>query len=312
MKTARKRKNRLISRIRISQLELLAAMDRTDTLSAAAREVNLTQPAASRLLRTLASDLDISLFERSSRGLRATAAGRALVEKAARLVADIDRTQQELEAIDSGLAGTTSIGAGVSSCYVIVPSALLLLMRTASRIVVTVREGPMEELLSKLRAGEIDLLVGRFGSDFHHSDLSTHELYQPPVCAVCGPRHPLAARRALSWTDLLDQAWILPEANTAMRNAVEGIFQAEKRRPERCFIESSSIQTNVALLRKSDLVWALSSDVAQYFAELGALKILKAPYVAAPGAFVLAHLSTRTLSPAAGRLAECLFKAAGK
>ena len=125
MKSPRKRKTRLLSRLRPSQLELLAAMERTETLSAAAREVNLTQPAASRLLRTLASDLNISLFERVGRTLKPTAAGRTLVRRAAGLIADIDRTQQELEAIDGGLIGAASIGAGVSSCYVIVPRALI-------------------------------------------------------------------------------------------------------------------------------------------------------------------------------------------
>src|SRR3954470_23752420 len=128
MKSPRRRKTRLLSRLRPSQLELLAAMERTETLSAAAREVNLTQPAASRLLRTLASDLNIGLFERVGRTLKPTAAGRTLVRRAAGLIADIDRTQQELEAIDGGLIGAASIGAGVSSCYVIVPRALSLLL----------------------------------------------------------------------------------------------------------------------------------------------------------------------------------------
>jgi DNA-binding transcriptional LysR family regulator len=114
------RRKRLISRLRLSQLELLAAMDRAETLSAAAREVNLTQPAASRLLRELASDLNVVLFERIGRALQPTAAGRALIGKAVAVIADLDRTQQEIEAIDDGLIGTVSIGAGVSSCYVIV------------------------------------------------------------------------------------------------------------------------------------------------------------------------------------------------
>ena len=149
MKNPRKQKARLLSRIRLSQLELLAAMARTQTLSAAAREVNLTQPAASRLLRALASDLNIDLFERVGRTLKPTAAGRTLVRRAAGLIADIDRTQQELEAIDGGLIGTASIGAGVSSCYVMVPRALTLLFAEAPRITVSVCEGSMDELLGK-------------------------------------------------------------------------------------------------------------------------------------------------------------------
>src|SRR6201996_5539791 len=120
MKSSRMQRKRLISRLRLSQLELLAAMDRTETLSAAAREVNLTQPAASRLLRELSSDLHVTLFERIGRVLQPTAAGRALIRKSVGFIADLDRTQQELEALDEGLIGTVSIGAVGSSGPVIV------------------------------------------------------------------------------------------------------------------------------------------------------------------------------------------------
>lgn len=311
MPSPRNQKPRLIRRLRMPQLELLAAMARTSTLSAAAQEVNLTQSAASRLLGALSSDLNMRLFERRSRGLTPTAAGRALLERAARLVADIDRAQQELEAIDSGLAGTISIGAGVSSCYVMIPAALTLLMKAAPRILVTVREGTMDELLSGLHVGEIDFLVGRFSNNLYSPDLMTYDLYQPPVVAVCGPNHPWARRRSLDWAELLEEPWILPEADTAMRSALEMIFRSHGRRADNCFLESSSIQTNVAMLRESRLIWILSSDVARYFQDLGALRILKVPELSAPGAFVLAHLRTQPLSPAAQKAAQCFFRAAG-
>jgi DNA-binding transcriptional LysR family regulator len=310
MKSPRSPKARLLSRLRLSQLELLAAMERTETLSAAAREVNLTQPAASRLLRTLASDLNIDLFERVGRTLKPTAAGRTLVRRAAGLIADIDRTQQELEAIDGGLMGTASIGAGVSSCYVIVPRALTLLFAEAPRITVNVREGTMDELLAKLHTGQIDILVGRFNRSIQHSDMTTRELYRPAVRAVCGPNHPLGKKRTVTWNDLIEQPWILPEDGTAMRSAAEAMFRKQRHRPEHCMVESSSIQTNVALMNSSDLIWMLSADVAEYFYNLGAIRMPNAPELEAPGSFVMAHLRGRSLSPAAQRLSTCLVKAA--
>src|SRR5690349_6498568 len=72
-------------RVRLRQLELLAALERAPTLSAAARETRLSQPAASKLLGALASDLSIELFEKSGRSLRPTAAGQALIRHAANL-----------------------------------------------------------------------------------------------------------------------------------------------------------------------------------------------------------------------------------
>ena len=305
-----KRKIRLLSRLRPPQLELLAAIEQTDTLSAAAREANLTQPAASRLLRNLASDLDVNLFERVGRTLKPTAAGRTLIRRAAALIAEIDRTQQELEAIDGGLMGTVSIGTGVSSCYVIVPRALNLLLTDAPQINVIIREGPMDELLGRLNTGQIDLLVGRFSREVPNPDISAQELYSPAVRAVCGPDHPLARKRMISWNDLMDHPWILPESGTAMRSAAEALFRKQRCRPERCLVESSSIQANVALMNGSDLIWILSADVADYFLRVGLLRILNVPPLPAPGAFVMAHVRGRSLSPAAQRLSAALVKAA--
>jgi DNA-binding transcriptional LysR family regulator len=174
---------------------------------------------------------------------------------------------------------------------------------------VSVREGPMDELLTKLHTGQIDIMVGRFSSGIHGSDITAQELYRPAIRAVCGPDHPLARKRAINWNDLIEQPWILPENGTAMHSAVEALFRKQRRRPARCLVQSSSIQTNVALMHDSDLIWMLSADIAEYFRNLGALRIPNVPELAAPRAFVMAHLRGRSLSPAAQRLAACLVKA---
>jgi DNA-binding transcriptional LysR family regulator len=307
---AAKRKKSLRRTIRLPQIELLAAMDDAPTLSAAARAARVTQPAASRLLRALAQDLEIELFERAGRNLRPTAAGRALQRRAAGLVAELDRIQGELDAIDRGLVGATALGVGVAACYVLVPRAVGLLLDAAPGITVTVREGPMEDLIASLRTRRIDLLVGRLDNSGAERDLVSEELYDPPMTVVCGPAHPLARRRALEWAEVSRQQWILPEAGTPMRAGIEAMFRRERQRPRECLVESSSIQSNVGLLNSHDLLWVLSADIAQYFERLGALRILALPPMKGPSPFVLAYLHGRRLSPAAQRLADSLRAAA--
>lgn len=310
-KTAARRSGNLLrNRLRMSQVELLAAMERSPTLSAAARDVNLTQPAASRLLNTLAADLGIALFERVGRTLKPTAAGQALIRKAAEFVADLDRTQSDLEAIDEGLIGTISIGAGVSSSYVLVPRAVTLLLKTTPRIAVSVREGAMDELVARLREGRIDLLVGRFESETPYQDIAIEKLYSPSVRVVCGPQHPLARKRNPTWKELIQESWILPESGTPMRSGVEALFRRQGLRPQASLVESSAIQANVALLNSLNLIWVLSEDVSEYFAGLGALHIVNVPELDAPGPFIVGHLRHRRLSPSAERMRDCLFEAA--
>jgi DNA-binding transcriptional LysR family regulator len=296
-------------RVRLRQLELLAALEHTPTLSAAAREVHVSQPAASRLLGTLAADLGIDLFSRAGRGLRPTAAGRALIRRAASLIGNLDRAQAELEAIRDGLMGSTTVGAGVGACYALLPRALSLLLSAAPNISVALREGPMEELLLLLRDGRLDMVVGRMASTLIDRDLVLDELYDPPMRIVAGPAHPLARARRIDWPRLLEEEWILPEAGTPMRAGIETMFRHARRRPTRCLVESSSIQTNVALLSERRMLWVLSADIAAHFAALGALKVLPLPKLRGPAALTVVHLRDRPLSPAALRLLDCLRRA---
>jgi DNA-binding transcriptional LysR family regulator len=309
---ARSRKTAdLRRRVRLSQLELLDALSHAPTLSAAARTVNLSQPAASRLLNTLADDLGVDLFERAGRTLRPTPAGRALIARAAGLMSELDRAQSELDAIGAGLTGTVAVGAGVGAGYVLVPQALTLLHADAPAIAVALEEGPMEILSTKLRDGRLDLLVGRLDGTLITPQLAIDDLYNPPTAVVCGPRHPLARRAKVGWDDVLAQDWILPERGTPMRGGLDALFRRLRQHPERCLIESSSIQTNVALLNKRALLWVVSADIADYFAGLGLLKSLPLPPIKGPAPLVAAYRRDRTLPAAAKRLLQA-FQHAGE
>jgi DNA-binding transcriptional LysR family regulator len=305
------RKGRRLRRmVRLAHLELLAAMQHAPTLSAAARAAGVAQPAASRLLRELVEGTGIELFEKFGRTLRPTPSGRLVLQSASRLIADLDRLEEELEAVDKGLMGTVSLGAGVAPCFVLVPRAINLLAQNAPKIFVRLREGGMEEFTEKLREGQIDLLIGRIENPGRYNDLVLEELYDPPMKIVCRPGHPLARKRKVSLAEAINGNWLLPESGTAMRRGVEGLFKTEKMWPVECLIESSSIQANVALLNASDVVWILSADIAAYFEKLGQLNILPVPQLRGPGPVLLVSLKTRNVSAPVARLRDCLRIAA--
>jgi DNA-binding transcriptional LysR family regulator len=306
----RKSGQTLRRRIRLRQLELLAALEHAPTLSAAAREARLSQPAASKLLAALASDLDVALFEKAGRSLHPTAAGRALIRHAANLVGNLDRAQAEIEAIESGLSGTVAVGAGIGACYVLMPRALSLLLDRAPDVVVTMREGAMEEHFAMLRDGRLDLVIGRVEPALVDRDFAMDELYDPAILIVAGPQHPLARGAAVGWATLAEQDWILPQEGTPMRAGIERIFRRVKRRPARCMIESSSIQTNVSLMNARDMLWVLSEDITAYFEALGLLKRLPVETLRTAAALSAVRMRGRSPSNATSRLLDCLHQAA--
>ena len=309
--SSRKSAQTLRRRVRMRQLELLAALEHVPTLSAAAREAGLSQPAASKLLGALSDDLAIDLFEKAGRSLRPTPAGRALIRHAANLIGNLDRAQAEIEAIESGLSGTVAVGAGIGACYVLMPRALQLLLDQAPDVVVTMREGAMEEHFAMLRDGRLDLVIGRVEPALVDRDFAMDELYDP---AIHHRGRPAASARAqvpsVTWTKLAEQDWILPQEGTPMRAGIERIFRRVKRRPPRCMIESSSIQTNVSLMNARDMLWVLSEDITAYFEALGLLKRLPVETLRTAAALSVVRMRGRSPSNATSRLLDCLHQAA--
>jgi DNA-binding transcriptional LysR family regulator len=308
--SSRKTGHTLRRRARLRQLELLAALEHAPTLSAAAREAGLSQPAASKLLGTLSDDLAVDLFEKAGRSLRPTAAGRALIRHAANLIGNLDRAQAEIEAIESGLLGTVAVGAGIGACYVLMPRALSLLLDQAPDIVVTMREGAMEEHFAMLRDGRLDLVIGRVEPALVDRDFAMDELYDPAIHIVAGPQHPLTRSSPVGWARLAEQDWILPQEGTPMRAGIERIFRRVKRRPARCMIESSSIQTNVSLMNARDMLWVLSEDITAYFEALGLLKRVPVETLSTAAALSVVRMRGRSPSNATSRLLDCLHQAA--
>src|SRR5699024_12686669 len=81
------------------------------------RSLRIAQPALSQMIRALEADLDVDLFERTTRRVRLTPAGEALLEPAAAIGTQVDGARRIARAAQQGLAGRVRIGFGGTSGY---------------------------------------------------------------------------------------------------------------------------------------------------------------------------------------------------
>jgi DNA-binding transcriptional LysR family regulator len=293
-------------RLKPRQLELLAALSGAPSLSAAAKRVYLSQPAATKLLKTLSADLDVALFERVGRVLRPTAAGEALIFHATRITVDLERAQTELDAIRSGAAGHAVLGALVAACHVLVPRALARLRNEAPGVIVTLLEGTMDELMRMLRDGRIDLIVGRPDLGESAIDVVDEPILEAPLRIVVAPEHPLARARRINLRQVLEAEWILPPRGTPVRRGVERLFRELRARPRSAPIESASIEANVALLRERSMVVPLSENVARQYEAIGRVKILNLPPIPQTAPITMVRLGAIQPASAVLALMQCL------
>ena len=99
----------------VRQLKALVTVAETGSVTRAAELLHLVQPAVTRQIRALESELGVPLFERTRQGMRVTAAGASLTERARRALTELDRARAELAPPPGGVTGMVSVGRGEST-----------------------------------------------------------------------------------------------------------------------------------------------------------------------------------------------------
>jgi DNA-binding transcriptional LysR family regulator len=199
----------------LKQLRALQAVAETGSFSAAARRLNYTQPAVSRIVAALERELGAVLVERQCRPARLTDAGAALVRHAEEVFARLSSARSEIEAITRLDGGSVSLGTFSSAGSSFVVDALSVFRRRHPHVRVSIVEGGMPStLVRRLRGGDLDLAVvfdyPAAGEDIG-AGLELHHLMDVPYDVVLHPSSRLAREPHVRPEDLADEDWLLPD-----------------------------------------------------------------------------------------------------
>jgi DNA-binding transcriptional LysR family regulator len=299
----------LRSNLKLKHLQLLVALDQFRHLGRASECLSLTQPAVSKTLAEIERLFDLPLFLRSTRGTEPTAYGQTLVRFARTVLAEFERTRDEIAAVGSGAAGRVRVGAMVVATPVLLARAIDLLKARSAQTTVLVEEGDLIRLLPRLRLGELDLLVARLEPGYAAPDLEMEAFYDEPMCIVAGPQHALARRRKLGWADLATCAWVMPPPWASSRIKLHQMFYKHQLNPPVDVIETASFLVTLSCLRERGAVGFWARSVAAHYQQQGLVQVLpiKVPIELPPVGLIM--LRGRSRTPAAEQMIDCLRQA---
>ncbi|GAA4570463.1 LysR family transcriptional regulator [Planotetraspora kaengkrachanensis] len=143
----------------VVRLRVLLAISKTGSVTAAARELNYTQPSVSHHLSRLEAETGAKLVQRAGRGIRLTEAGRLLAERAAEILGRIESASAELAAHVGLRAGRVRLAAFPSALGTLVPEAAVRLAHDHPGLDLRLAEAEPPEALRMLRAGDVDVAV---------------------------------------------------------------------------------------------------------------------------------------------------------
>ena len=302
---------RVLTRLKLKQLRLLVAVGEQGNIQAAARELNVSQPAATKMIKDLELDFEVQLFERTNRGVIPTPYGAALIRHGKLIFAQISTAAQELDDLAEGSSGRVVVGTLLAASSHLLPMAIEKLLGQRPNVTIKVVEGTNEVLMPGLRAGEIDLVVGRLPTHRHRKELTQISLFQEEIRLVVAHGHPLSGRVGLGFSDLRDYGWILPPAETTLRRQVDQYFIENGQYHPPVVVESVSYLTNRALLcGGGGLIGLMPSHVAAQDIALGQLDSLHFDLPFGAGPVGVSYRGEDRLSPAGLVFLEALSEVA--
>src|SRR4051812_25587759 len=264
----------LRARLKTRQLMLLIAIGDEGNIHRAAEILNMSQPAASKLLKDLEDVLGISLFDRLPRGMRPTWYGETLIRHARIALSSLTLAGSELEALKTGRAGEVTVGAITGPAVSLLPKAVAIVAREHPDLRLQLVVESSDVLLERLSQSKLDIMIGRLFERHEKTNLSYERLADEPICAVVRPGHPMLSNPALTLEQLEQGEWVVPPMGSVLRHRFELMYQEAGLDIPPRLIETSSILFTTKMLQQSDFIAVVPTEVARYYVSYGMVAML--------------------------------------
>ena len=246
-------------RLRLRHLRCFLETARLGGLSAAAEKLAVSQPAASKTLRELEDILGVALFDRSTRRLVLSPAGRVFQQHAGAAMRALEVGQ---DAVRDAPDRITRLNLGVLPTVAtdLLPRAALKYHETVPNCILHLTTGPNWLLMSQLREGVLDLMVGRMPDAEQMDGLTFQQLYPERVVMVVRPGHPLLGTSDFP-AELAKYKLMLPPSGALIAPAVRGWLASVGLSHLDPAFETVSLAFGRKLVMNSDIVWFISKGV---------------------------------------------------
>jgi DNA-binding transcriptional LysR family regulator len=233
-------------KFKLRQLEGFVLAARHASFSKAAAELAMTQPAFSQLVRELERALEVKLFERTTRKVQLTDAGRRFLGMVEAPLDDLQHAELYLRDVASGRRGRIVFASLPSAAYRHATQALARFKAEYSGIAVRLVEEQNLNIIDMVVNREIDFGIGALSGD--HPELSFMPWMTDEPVAVFPARHRFAKRAALKWKDLAAESLVLLLREASVRELAETGLAAAGRRADPAY-EVAGMVTALGMVR---------------------------------------------------------------
>ncbi len=207
----------------VTALKAFIAVADSGSFSLAAEHLYLTQPAVSKRIAALETELETRLFDRIGRTIALTEAGQTLLPRARNILLELEDSVRTLSSLSGVVHGPLRFATSHHIGLHRLPPVLKQFVRRYPQVRLDIRFMDSEEACHAVELGELELAVVTL-PPAPSKVLRTHTIWVDPLAIVVAREHPLAALKRPKLADLALHPAILPASGTYTRQIAEQAF----------------------------------------------------------------------------------------
>ncbi|MFT6017219.1 MAG: DNA-binding transcriptional LysR family regulator [Patiriisocius sp.] len=274
------------------------------SFSIAANRLHLTQPAVSKRIALLESQMGVRLFDRIGRTVNLTEAGRALEPRARGILLDIEDTHRAISNLAGNIGGQLSLATSHHIGLWRLPQVLRKFSQRYPDVSLDLHFMDSEVAHDQIVQGNLELGVITLAPNSHER-LTAIPVWRDQLVFMCAADHPLANQGKVYIEQLPDYPAILPDMSTFTGRIVKSLFE------ERGLALDVSMSTNYLETIKMLISVGLGWSMLPISMLDPSLKVIDVPNVTIERQLGVIHHVQRTLSNAGKAFLECLHEDAG-
>ncbi len=224
----------------LRELQYLIALADHRNFRRAAEACLVSQPTLSMQIRKLEEELGVPLVERAPRRVMLTPAGRDAVERARRILAEVDQMKEAARRSRAAEGGTLRLGVFPTLGPYLLPHVVPMIRARFPELELLLFEEKSADLLARLNAGTLDAAFLALPVHDHH--LHDEFLFEEPFLLAVPGDHPLAKRRSLHLDELGQHNLMLLEDGHCLRDQALEVCQLSGAR-EKSEFRATSLET---------------------------------------------------------------------
>ena len=246
----------------LHQLKVFVLVAQHGGFTSAAEQLSTSQPGLTAAVQQLEEELQVRLFNRTTRRVELTSAGLELLPVAERIFAELAVTVQSLRDLGNVRRGLVVVAALPSLSATLLPQALALFRTQYPNVKVQLRDGIASEIVEMVRAGHADFAVGALSGAEHA--LKFTSVLKDRMYLVCRAGHPLSSLGEVPWRALIDYPFVAMNAGSSVRYITDRAFAkiGVVKTPEQ---EVSVLTTMFGLAKAGLAVTAMPAAVLRAF-----------------------------------------------